>query len=61
MSPMEILRVFTNKNGDFGNPVGIIIDTDKKISTNERQQIAVKSGFSELVFVNDLTKGASPE
>jgi len=51
---MNILSVFCNEKGIFGNPVGIIIDTDKSISSSNRQIMAKKSGFSEIVFVNNL-------
>lgn len=51
---MKILNVFTNKNGEFGNPVGIIVDTENKIDDKKRQQMAIDSGFSEVVFINNI-------
>jgi len=51
---MKVLYVFVNEKGQFGNPVGIILDTKDEISTDKRQKIAAESGFSEAVFVNDL-------
>lgn len=57
---MQILNVFTNENGEFGNPVGIIVDTENKIDNKNRQQMAIDSGFSEIVFLNNLeTKDVS--
>lgn len=57
---MDILNVFTDSLGKFGNPVGIIIDTESKIDNKNRQQMAVDSGFSEIVFINNLeTKDVS--
>lgn len=32
---VAILNVFTNENGDFGNPVGIIVDLEKQLSYEE--------------------------
>ena len=60
MGKMKVLNVFTNENGEFGNPVGIIVDTENKIKSKNRQQIAMESGFSEIVFINNLeTKDVS--
>src|SRR3989339_305153 len=57
---MKVLNVFTNENGEFGNPVGIIVDTENKINKENRQQMAIDSGFSEIVFINNLeTKDVS--
>ena len=53
---MKIVRVFTDTVGDFGNPVGIILDTVNELNTQQRQQIAAASGMSEVVFVNDLAQ-----
>lgn len=55
---MKVLRVFANDEGKWGNPVGIVVDEEKKLNTGARQQIAKKSGFSEVVFVNDLRKNS---
>lgn len=51
---MYTLRVFTNSLGDFGNPVGVIVDTEQKISHEKRQKTAKDSGFSEVVFIDDI-------
>lgn len=53
---MIILRVFTNEEGKFGNPVGIMIDETRDLDSHKRQEIASKSGFSEIVFINSTTK-----
>ena len=51
---MNILKVFIDGAGKFGNPVGIIVDTENKIDNKNRQQMAIDSGFSETVFINDI-------
>lgn len=48
------IRVFVNKKGEYGNPVGIIVDLQKNISKERRQAISTKLGFSESVFINQL-------
>lgn len=53
MEGMKILNVFTNEKGEFGNPVGIVVDTENKIDNKKRQQMAIDSGFSEIVFINN--------
>lgn len=52
-----ILRVFVDENGEFGNPVGVILDQGKKIAPKERQRITTQLGFSESVFVNNVDTG----
>lgn len=60
MEEMKVLNVFANENGEFGNPVGIIVDTENKIDNKNRHQMAINSGFSEIVFINNLeTKDVS--
>ena len=51
---MNILKVFTNEKGEFGNPVGVVVDTEQKINKDERLKITIDSGFSEIVFVNNI-------
>lgn len=55
MTDVHVLRVFTDKKGGFGNPVGIILDEKMQINDRKRQAIAAKLGFSESVFINDLS------
>jgi len=50
----QTFRVFVNNNGDCGNPVGIIVDLENKISKKKRQSISTKISFSESVFINQL-------
>lgn len=54
MTGMRVLNVFSNEQGSFGNPVGIIVDIKRKIGKETRQNLAKQSGFSEVVFVNDV-------
>lgn len=51
---MRVLRVFVDERREFGNPVGVIVDTDLKVSKEKRQEITKKTGFSECVFVDNL-------
>jgi len=54
----QVVNVFVDQEGDFGNPVGIVVDEDQKISASNRQKMATKIGFSEAVFINNLAKGS---
>src|SRR3990167_542025 len=56
MGLMKTLHVFTNGSGKFGNPVGIIVDESQVFNKDKRQQMALNSGFSEIVFINDIKK-----
>ncbi|MBI3980975.1 PhzF family phenazine biosynthesis protein [Candidatus Microgenomates bacterium] len=55
---MLVLQVFTNREGKFGNGMGIVVDEKQKLSSVDRQKITTQSGFSECVFVNDLNTGS---
>lgn len=50
---VDVLRVFTNEAGEFGNPLGVILGT-AGMPDDERQAIAAELGFSETVFVDDI-------
>lgn len=50
-----ILKVFADLEGQFGNAVGIIQDEGQTLSVEKRQAIAISLGFSESVFINDLS------
>ena len=56
MITVEILRVFTDENGKYGNLVPIIIDEDGKLSDDERIAFTKKNGFDETLFINNLDK-----
>jgi predicted PhzF superfamily epimerase YddE/YHI9 len=51
---IHTIRVFVDEHDKFGNPVGVIVDTEKKIEVVERQRIATRLGYSESVFINTL-------
>lgn len=60
MLTIKVLRVFSTPTGQYGNPVGIVVDAEGKLSTDVRQRISVGTGFSETVFINNLeTKSIS--
>jgi predicted PhzF superfamily epimerase YddE/YHI9 len=52
---VHVVHVFTDKNGDFGSPTGIILDENSAIRLERRQEITVQLGFSETVFINKLS------
>lgn len=54
---MQTLKVFTNDEGEFGNPVGVVVDIEQKINSSDRQMIATDSGYSEIVFVDNVKDG----
>lgn len=51
---MTIAQVFVNEQGNYGNPVGIVVDEALDFDPTTRQQIAFDSGFSEVVFIDNL-------
>lgn len=53
---VKTAKVFVNKQGQFGNPVGIVIDDRLSLDKEKRQKIATDLNFSETVFINNLDK-----
>lgn len=51
---VNILRAFVDEEGRYGNPTGIILDEEHKLTTEVRQRIATRLHFTDTVFVNDL-------
>jgi len=58
MKPVDvhIVHVFTDKEGEFGSPTGIVVDEQRELSPERRQEITKQLGFSETVFINNLDK-----
>jgi predicted PhzF superfamily epimerase YddE/YHI9 len=52
---VEVVRVFTDPDGGFGNPLGIIDGAD--VPPAERHRVAAELGFSETVYVDDAATG----
>jgi predicted PhzF superfamily epimerase YddE/YHI9 len=48
-----VLRVFTDEEAGFGNPLGVVLDA-AGLSEPDRQAIATEMGYSETVFVDDV-------
>ncbi|BBX97354.1 PhzF family phenazine biosynthesis protein [Mycobacterium lacus] len=47
---VTVLRVFTDSDGNFGNPLGVV--DASKVEPRDRQHLAAQLGFSETVFVD---------
>lgn len=50
----ELLRVFTDKEGNFGDIASVVIDEDKQLSDEERQSITKKLNTGETIFINNI-------
>lgn len=49
-----VARVFVDESGNFGDTVGVLIDENRELSVQRRQEIATSSGYDEVVFINDI-------
>jgi predicted PhzF superfamily epimerase YddE/YHI9 len=49
---LNVLRVFVNDEGEFGNGLGVFLDGGE-IAADKRQAVAADLGFAETVFVDD--------
>lgn len=53
---VTVLRVFTDSEGNFGNPLGVV--DAASVPPAERQRIATELGYSETIFI-DLPEAGS--
>lgn len=53
---VTVLRVFTDPEGNYGNPLGVV--DNSMVKPTERQRIATKLGYSETIFVDMPQPGA---
>ena len=56
MPDVHVLRVFTDPEGQHGNPLGVVLDTSG-LDDARRQAIAAELNFSETVFVENVSRG----
>jgi len=54
---VTVLRVFTDQDGNFGNPLGVV--DASTVDPSERQRIATQLGYSETIFIDLPAPGAS--
>src|ERR1700736_2729111 len=54
---VAVVRVFTNEEGNFGNPLGIV--DASTVTPSDRQRIATELGYSETVFVDIPPAGST--
>jgi predicted PhzF superfamily epimerase YddE/YHI9 len=54
---VTVLRVFTDSDGSFGNPLGVV-DASQVVPA-DRQQLATQLGYSETVFIDLPAAGAT--
>jgi hypothetical protein len=56
MPVLHVLRVFCDSEGQFGSPLGVVLD-GRAIPLERRQPLAAELGFSETVYVDDPDTG----
>ena len=54
---VTVLRVFTDQDGNFGNPLGVVDASQAEPA--ERQRIAAQLGYSETIFIDVPKPGAN--
>jgi predicted PhzF superfamily epimerase YddE/YHI9 len=47
---VTVLRVFTDSDGKFGNPLGVV--DNSTVPATDRQRIAAELGYSETIFID---------
>jgi predicted PhzF superfamily epimerase YddE/YHI9 len=53
---VTVLRVFTDPDGNYGNPLGVV--DNSTVDPADRQRIATELGYSETIFI-DMPEGGS--
>jgi predicted PhzF superfamily epimerase YddE/YHI9 len=53
---VTVLRVFTDNDGNFGNPLGVV--DASTVDPGDRQRIATELGYSETIFIDVPPRGA---
>lgn len=53
---VTVLRVFTDPDGNYGNPLGVV--DNSTVEPADRQRIATQLGYSETIFI-DMPEGGS--
>ncbi|WP_179166586.1 PhzF family phenazine biosynthesis protein [Streptomyces sp. CB03238] len=53
---VHVLRVFTNAQGRYGNPLGVVLD-GASVPADGRQALAARLGYSETVYVDGFADG----
>jgi predicted PhzF superfamily epimerase YddE/YHI9 len=54
---VTVLRVFTDPDGNFGNPLGVV--DASRVAPADRQRIAAELGYSETIFVDLPAPGST--
>jgi predicted PhzF superfamily epimerase YddE/YHI9 len=54
---VTVLRVFTDSDGNFGNPLGVV--DARQVEPQDRQRLAAQLGYSETIFVDLPTAGST--
>jgi predicted PhzF superfamily epimerase YddE/YHI9 len=54
---VTVLRVFTDADGNFGNPLGVV--DAGRVAPPDRQRLATRLGYSETVFIDLPAAGSA--
>jgi predicted PhzF superfamily epimerase YddE/YHI9 len=57
---VTVLRVFTDADGNFGNPLGVVSEhSGGRVAPGDRQRLATQLGYSETVFIDLPAAGSA--
>jgi predicted PhzF superfamily epimerase YddE/YHI9 len=54
---VAVLRVFTDADGNHGNPLGVV--DNSTVAPQDRQRIATQLGYSETIFIDRPSHGSN--
>ncbi|MEV6418018.1 PhzF family phenazine biosynthesis protein [Kribbella sp. NPDC051718] len=56
MTDVQVVRVFADPAGNFGNKLGVVLDGASIPDPAERQKLAAELGYPETIFFDDLER-----
>lgn len=58
MTDVQVVRVFTDPAGNYGNQLGVVLDGAGIPETAERQRFAAELGYAETIFFDDVERAS---
>jgi predicted PhzF superfamily epimerase YddE/YHI9 len=55
---VQVLRVFADQAGNYGNQLGVVLDGASIADPAERQQLTAELGYAETIFFDDVERAS---
>jgi predicted PhzF superfamily epimerase YddE/YHI9 len=58
MTDVQVVRVFTDRDGNYGNQLGVVLDGAAIPDPGDRQKFAAELGYAETIFFDDVAQAS---